>query len=138
MLSIEYIAGFIDGEGCFKASQGTKRSPSIEISNTDEDVINEISESIEYITGIEPCPAFKYKKYKDHHKQSYGLYIGAPILRLLLPILIDELRVKRFQAEAMIELVNIVGMRGCKGDPVAKARKDILTDKIHWANQGCP
>ena len=138
MLSIKYIAGFIDGEGSFKASQGLKRTPCIEICNTDENVLYEISDSIEHIIGVKLCPLFRYKMYKNHHRQVYGLYIGAPILRLLLPILIQELRTKRFQAEVMLELVSIQGRRGCKGDPETKALKATLTDKIQWANQGCP
>ena len=138
MLSIEYIAGFIDGEGSVKASMGAKRTPSIEITNTDRDVLAEISSSIESFIGRKLSPIFLYKKYKDHHRQSYGLYLGAPVLREFLPFLIPELRVKRFQAEALNELINIVGKVGCKGDPETKVLKDSLTLKIMWANQGCP
>lgn len=138
MLSIKYIAGFIDGEGSIKASMGTKRTPSIEICNTDRDILEEIALSIDFYVRIKLSPIFLYKKYKDHHRQAYGLYLGAPVLREFLPLLIPELRVKRFQAEALNELVNIVGMRGCKGYPETKLLKDSLTDKIMWANRGCP
>jgi hypothetical protein len=136
MVSIEYIAAFIDGEGSIKASEGIRLNPAIEITNTYKEVLEEIADSIEYMVDARPS-MFEYKKYKPNHNQCYGLYIGAPIMRELLPILIPELRIKRFQAEAMLELISIEGMKGCKGDPETRQKKIELVQKIKWANGGC-
>lgn len=135
MVGIEYIAAFIDGEGSIKASTGVKINPAIEIANTCKEVLEEIADSIEYMVDARPT-MFEYKKHNINHTQCYGLYIGAPIMRDLLPNLIPELRIKRFQAEAMLELINIEGMKGCKGDPEVRKRKLELILKIRWANGG--
>lgn len=147
MVDIKYIAGFIDGEGSISAHSSQKGSPCITIVNSDLDIINEISQSIEYLVGTRPHPSSRYRhNYTnlggdiDKYKTIYILRLGTPILRKLLSILIPELRVKRQQGIWLQELVSLIRPisgphNDGRGSQTWEARQELV-DKIHWANQG--
>lgn len=151
MVDIKYIAGFIDGEGCISAHSSQKGSPCITIVNTDIDILNEISDSIEYLTGNRPRPIARgyrhnYTNFVNgdiyKYKTTYTLRLGTPILRKLLPILIPELRIKKQQGLWLQELVSMIPAvsgphSNGRGSQTWEARQEII-DKIHWANQGYP
>jgi len=142
MISAEYLAGFIDGEGCFSAHYAQKASPSITIVNTDLDVLNSISDWVEETTRIKPNPRSKYdsKTYKSA-RTCYTLRLGPPILRTLLPLIIPHIIVKKYQAECMLELINLIpSVKGPHNQGISTEtwnRRQGLVNKITWANQGC-
>ena len=149
MVDIKYIAGFVDGEGSISAHSSQKGSPCITIVNTDIDILNEISDSIEYLTEKRPRPIARGYRHKytnlidgdvSKYKTTYTLRLGTPILRKLLPTLVPELRVKRQQGIWLQELVDLIApVKGPhndgRGSQTWKARQELV-DKIHWANQG--
>ncbi len=141
MISVGYIAGFIDGEGCFSAHYVQKASPSVTIVNTNLDILNIIADFAENISGTKPNPRSKYKpKRYSSARTCYTLRLGPPILRILLPLLIPELHIKRYQAECMLELINLIpSVKGPHNQGKATetyAKRQELVDKITWANQG--
>lgn len=108
-MRIEYIAGFVDGEGSLctgaggayrykgKARRPTYR-PQITVMQTHHEVLAKIREYFGNAGGI-----FKRKKTKAHHKDSWAWTVTghkqcAPILRELIPHLI----VKREVAEELL------------------------------------
>jgi hypothetical protein len=135
MISIEYTAGFIDGEGCFTTHHTQKGSPSLTIVNTDSDILDDIAELVFCITSIEPNIKSKWKSSKyPQRKECYCLRLGAPILRVFLPVILPYLRVKRNQAETMQELIDLIpSVHGPHNDGRGSAtwrRRQELVDKI--------
>lgn len=149
MISIGYLAGLIDGEGSFSAHSAQKASPSVTIVNTDLDILDEISDTIESMVGKRPNPKTKWQHkhsnlggYHIGYKTCYTLRLGPPILRTLLPTIIPELRIKGQQAEWMLELIGLIpSIKGPHSQGRAtetwKERQELV-GKIHWANQGYP
>lgn len=141
-----YIAGFIDGEGCFSAYHSQNTRLHLSITNTDKDVLYDISKFIETVTGFKV--SVKTSDNSTHIRQCYRIYFGPPILRKILPILTPLLRVKRFQAETMQCILDLVPDRQTwlKTRHLVHNRKsdedieklEVLIDKLRWANHGCP
>ncbi len=149
MISIGYLAGFIDGEGSSTAHSVQKASPSVVIVNTNLDVLDEISSTVENLTDIRTNSRHKWQP-KDtnlggdptEYKTCYILRLGPPILRKLLPMIIPELRVKKQQAEWMLELISLIpprsGPHSWGRSTETWSERQELVDKIMWANQGYP
>ena len=89
MISIGYLAGFIDGEGSFTAHSTQKASPSIVIVNTDSDILEEISDTIESLIGRRPNIKTKWQS-KGGGSVPLGNYKTCYILRLGTPIRAGE------------------------------------------------
>ncbi len=137
MLTLDYIAGFIDGEGCFSAHSSQKGSPALTITNTNKEVLEEISVSIEAIIGVKPRDIVLSRKDFGYYKKCYRLHLGAPILRLLLPIIIPFLRVKRIEGELMAELLALIpSVRGVHNDgrgSITWMKRELIISKIKLA-----
>ncbi len=148
MISIGYLAGFIDGEGSFSAHSTQKASPSVVIVNTNLDILDEISDTIESIVDKRPNPKTRWRSEGGgsiplgNYKTLYILRLGPPILRKLLPMITPELRIKKQQAEWMLELMALIptisGPHNLGKATETWEERQELVDKIHWANQGYP
>lgn len=128
MLSLEYVAGFIDGEGGFGIYDGQQR---MTISNTNREVLVQISE---VIGGgrIATRPA------TDRWKESHELQIGSLLMREFLPRVIPYLIVKREAAELMVEYLSPIVSRGGFGvplpDELERARRSRLRNRMRAIN----
>lgn len=110
----DYLAGFIDGEGCFHiGAMGNKRwdgSPYIhcvlQISNTNHKIIDEIRDYIDYgVVGVQTT--------RSNRKVAYQLQIASKLVLVpLLKRLIPKLRIKRANAELMLEFLSGVRTNG--------------------------
>lgn len=149
MISVGYLAGFIDGEGSFTAHSTQKASPSVVIVNTNLDILDEISDTIESLIDKRPNPRHKWHPKDTNlggdptkYKTCYILRLGTPILRKLLPIITSQLRVKRQQAYWMLELIALIptihGPHSHGRATETWEERQELVDKIMWANQGYP
>lgn len=116
MLSLEYIAGFIDGEGSFHASHLKTGvcSPSFSIGNTDSQIIYMLADSIrEYIgysgDGLSVQVSDWHKEHKQGLRTHYRLSMNGKVLgefiRLILPFLV----IRHDQAEVCLWLSNMLG-----------------------------
>lgn len=72
--SVEYIAGFFDGEGSVP-NIATKTSAILKLVNTDLDIMNKISDKL-FSIGINNT-VLKRKKYSKKHKDCYLLQISS-------------------------------------------------------------
>ena len=102
MITKEYLAGFIDGEGYIKLMprKSYDYNPIIAITNTNLQVLKEIKDYIGF-GSINPM-----KRYKSNHKQAW-IYIlagGINIYKLLKSIL-SYLIVKKKEAEKVIAFI---------------------------------
>lgn len=149
MISLKYMAGFIDGEGCFDVYIARGITLSVSIVNTNIDILQEISDAVVHLTGVKPRKIITRKgslSFYDSYdrKDMFTLRIGAPALRIILPKLVRFMRVKKYQAETMLELLRLTPPKsaGNNSFELVKHRyweeRVELVDKIHWANQGYP
>jgi len=116
-----YIAGFIDGEGCFsfhKEKTGYY-SPFLSISNTNEDVINWFKNTLDW----------GYKGYVDNRREKPKWQLEMRGMKRLIPLLLDILPyliVKKRHAELILEY--------CKSrlskpfGPLTKREKEIIQE----------
>lgn len=98
-----YIAGLLDGEGCFYAE--TRKYvislPSVYISNTNKRVLEWVQEVLGYGRLENHSPN------NPKYRQGYRLIFGANNLRKLLPKIIPYLKIKRLQAIFLKEILLI-------------------------------
>jgi len=135
-MNIEYLAGFIDGEGNFFADEQLRMSPQLDIANTNYSILLLIADFIEEYTSIRP----RIRTVKDNnpsHSTGYHLIAGARILRLMLEDLISSLIIKKDQALAVREILDITPTVSGPGHKTDYPRRAMLARKIKWLNQGC-
>ena len=111
----EYIAGFFDGEGTIRNNKyGNKTSIGIGITQSvfHGEVINEIKDFLDK-EKIRVQVYIRNEPYKDKYKAQYRLEITsrASVKDFLLPI-IENLRVKRDQAEKLLLFINSCPIKG--------------------------
>ena len=154
MLSMDYLAGFIDAEGCI-SSYIDKRSTSsssgcvivtLSIVSTDKDIIQEISDTVCLITNTTPRKILSkvgpnsWDNYE--RKIQYTYKMRAEALRKILPILIPLLRLKKYQASTALELLRLTPTKAAGNNRAGIDRhleeRLELANKISWANQGYP
>lgn len=144
----DYLAGFIDGEGCFSAFHPQNTRLHLSITNTDRGVLEDISKFISNETNVS-IPLNIRISNTAGRKVCYRLYLGPPALRIILPIIKDKLIVRKFQAEVMLEILSIVRERKTWLKEIRavgslhnrRSKEDvrileILIDKLRWANKG--
>jgi len=137
MLSIEYIAGFIDGEGCFSISKhksNPRGTPSLTIANTNYDVLK----AIEYTFSLW---GLKTGFYADYQRPSRGCKVGYSLcvyekqsLITLCEILNSHLTVKSEHASLIIEFLTLRLREGHKGR-LHIEKEDAITKRIRELNK---
>jgi hypothetical protein len=116
-----YLAGFIDGEGCFlatvnKATGGWQITLAIGQSN------------IEFLQSLQKEIGFGSIHGKHPH---YRLHLYSEQLRNLLPIILPHLRIKKREAEITLEILEVIKHRSRRYRDVATENKIILlADKL--------
>ena len=145
MLSLEYMAGFIDGEGSFGAPPSKKYLPSLNIAITDDRILYEFVDSVrDYIgmdvNGISLIVSNWHKNHRNNYKTTYRLWVGHLALAKFLPLILPYLRIKHKQAEAALCLIDIIpheyhgGNKGLSPNEL-DTRKEIA-DYIKELNSG--
>lgn len=147
MLSLDYIAAFIDAEGCIGTHIARNSiTVTLTIVNINRDILQEISDSVCKVTDTTPRKILSRRGsslYDDYDRRSIYTYkMGTAALRALLPSLIPLLRVKDYQAETALELLKLTPTKK-EGNNTAGLDRHWeerleLADKICWANQGYP
>ncbi len=142
MLSLEYIAGFIDGEGGFSTRPKNTYTPHLHIGNTHKGVVYMIMESVKQYTGLDRGMHVSVQDWfrtNRGHRTSYRLWVGGRPLAKFLPMVLPYLVVKKAQAEIAIGLIDLIAMHGNNGIPLSEEefelRKD-MGDCIKLHNQG--
>jgi hypothetical protein len=112
-LSIEeavYIAAFIDGEGTISIRKykrkamagGFRYVPIVEMNNTDVGVM-------QYLRSvIGPARYHIHKRYEDGRKTLYQLRLSVKVQRWLLDQIHPYLRIKKCQAEIVMEFLDLL------------------------------
>lgn len=111
-----WIAGFVDGEGCLTFNTGTRESPVTPgltwtyyrprfiIVNTDEAVMRFLGTVFESNVTCRPA--------HDNLRAQYAIEVSArKKLQWILPKLLPYLRIKKAQAEILLQVVSLP--RGC-------------------------
>lgn len=120
---LAYIAGFIDGEGCISlAKRGKYITPSLQISNTDYDIL-------EWIGGFYGLKVYdKIADRRPTRKPSYRLAVfGDKAIQILKDIL-PYLRVKKEQAEVVLGLNRAASQRDSLGRLSRSITPEIAAD----------
>ena len=116
---LAYLAGLIDGEGCFYIGYVQTRSKSIKrnyhcilkISNNCKEVLEWV-----HITFGGRTTVFN-KKRKDHTRNfiTYDWYASGYLIRDLTVLILPYLKIKKAQAEIMIQMRNTFPESGSRG-----------------------
>lgn len=89
-LELHWLAGYLEGEGCFFFTGYHKTCPIIQARATDKDVVERVARIMGVPFEKIKCP----KKQKPHHKQQYKFYVGSDRatfwMRQLLPLMGDR------------------------------------------------
>lgn len=109
-----YIAGMIDGDGCIgvvkhktKEYNGTRYIPRCFITNTNMEVLMYIKQKLGGEGNI--CSRTK----GGNRKRVHDLVFRSNFLREFLPKILPEFRIKKRQAEIVIELLSLVEGKVC-------------------------
>jgi len=132
-ISLEYIAGFIDGEGYFYADTKLRCSPHLGISNTNKKIIYEIKEFFESITGIRLRIRIDINR-QSHHSVCYYLIVGARTLRIMLKDLAPLLHIKREQADIVQQILDATPTVSGPGHTSNFKERTMLTRLLRQAN----
>ena len=111
MLSPEYMAGLIDGEGSFFVicSNGVY-SPCLGVISTDDQIMYLLADSIETYIGVDiNVQVVSWHERHRNHKTSYRIYVYGGRLRDFIPVILPYLIIKRRQAEACLQLAQMIG-----------------------------
>lgn len=140
---LAYIAGFIDGDGCFYIGVVNTKTPkgntyknfvtSLKISNNDPDVLLWIKQTVGGTIEIK-----KTKKDKYRNAPCYSLWIGGNLLTDMCKLLIPFLKVRKEHAKIMHQMRETYprsGSRGCvkPSDDIQKFRSSLCI-QLHQLN----
>ena len=115
---LAYIAGFLDGEGCFSIAKcdGRQRSHArVTVANTDQNVLLFIQYKLKDF-DIESRISSNMHRCRGHEKQCWALEINNSCIGKLCLLLRPYLIVKHNQAEIVskfVDLRNKEGKYGC-------------------------
>lgn len=136
-----YLAGFFDGEGCISISKHHKARNnthghcygiSISVSNTFKSVmiwLAQVTKSQCYIRQLRT-------KERKHRKIIWEWRCFANGARLFLENLLPYLKVKRKQAELVLEFLQYKGKQGRRVSNIEFQRRTNLYNKIKALNHG--
>ena len=114
MLDLAWIAGFVDGEGCFtllhhRQRAGRKRDGEyvsrwygrILITQCHRGILEEIADTLD-------VPAKVYRQKYGDHKPVYCLHIQSPgLIEQVCQLLIPHLRLKKDQAKFLLQALSV-------------------------------
>lgn len=121
---LAYLAGFIDGEGCFGLYQNGSR---LTVANADR-------ETLEWFVNTTGLGVIAGKLQKsDKHRPCYLWTVQADGLRQLIPVLLPYLRTKKRDAEILLEyLQSVTATNGYNLSAIdRKIKYRLLLDEIH-------
>ena len=95
-MNLDYVAGFLDGEGCIQMAKSTK-NPYVDISQANKEVLDKICELVGQ-GGV-----YKIKKYKDSNKQMFHWVVTGLSAIEFIETIVDRLVVKKPEAELLIK-----------------------------------
>jgi hypothetical protein len=104
-----YLAGFIDGEGSIglrtshsKDNRTPSYVPRLRITNTNYEVLKwvEVTTGMGMVRKVKPASTSNY--------QAYEWYVSGSKMKWLLEELIPHLKIKRYQAEIVLEFLKTV------------------------------
>ncbi len=123
--SLDYIAGFIDGEGCFSItySHGSDIGTlTLHITNTELSILRAIQATF-MSWGITSCHLVIQTKGTDVHKTGYALQLRVrDDLKLLCSILEPALYIKQRQCQIFKEYIAAREMEGRSGNHLEDTR----------------
>ena len=138
-LTLEYIAGFVDGEGSFMINKPEKGlyKASFMISNSNKNILKDIKEYFSIGLKIRPDDRKNPKRKITYSLETTNIYQVKSIARKLYP----HLRLKQKQAEIMMEYpsakaIKIGGLSS--EDHSTKALQGKLCRKIRALNKKGP
>jgi intein-encoded DNA endonuclease-like protein len=124
-LSPQYIAGFLDGEGCFsltwRGGNGQRRrlQAVIVVGSTNREVLEKIRETL-HVGSI-----YEKRRKTKGGRTFYTLFIsGNDALRQIIPIFLPYMVVKKHQAELLLEYVSI-HKNGSRWKPVEYSKREL-------------
>ena len=106
MLDLAWIAGFVDGEGCFTLLKHTNKGtvrwyPRIMITQAHRGILEEIAEILD-------VPPKIYGQERGRNKTVYNLHIQSPrLLEHVCGALIPYLRLKKDQAKFLLQALSV-------------------------------
>lgn len=146
MVTVDYIAGFIDADGSFTIVRSNKTKSShpqyyavMEITNTNEDVLRQMAKWIE-LKGSNPSIRGYDRNDISHinSRKIWKVVVTGYGLRHIIPELKEKLILKKAQAEVIeMFLATMDGSKLPVGQDVRDYR-DSLVDNIQWLNAGQP
>jgi len=121
-ISIEYIAGFFDGEGCITSHyrKNNTMTKDVTIAQKDPTILYEIQDFFDV-------------GYVWENSCVWGVN-GARDIELVLNALLPYLRIKKHRAELMLEICSMVRGSGWRVPPEHHARRRELGDQIRALN----
>ena len=120
-LSLEYIAGFFDGEGHVSITEMHRRNtidPKLVVRLT-----NTFLPVLDYIKGVYGGTIYKQPKVKSHYLQVYVLSLTVEQSKKFLTDILPFLVIKKEQAEEALKFSRTVYRRGKKN--VSDEEKEI-------------
>jgi hypothetical protein len=123
-LDLGYIAGFVDGEGCFRFhyDKGSSYRPEIVIVNTNKEVLKWIKNKIGGRLDSE-------KRYNNKWKALHRLVVGSiKNVYFLLKKLEPHLKVKRKQANLMLKFCELRLNCNSHGEPYTERELQIINE----------
>jgi hypothetical protein len=133
-LDLAYIAGFIDGEGCISVHMKKLKRGSVSFA-THFDIINTNLEILKWIKDILDCGIIEKKAKTKGWKQCYHLFFRINEIELILPKLLEHLKVKHEQARLVLDFLQLDRTRGNNYvDPEILQEKIIISAQLAELN----
>ena len=126
MLDVNYIAGFLDGEGCFTIIKTARQRahPVIEVANTDILVMQLLYHTLES-WGIH-CYLYKRLGRRENQQDSWELRINnMDDIHTICVILKDKLVTKQQQAAILAEFTGLRMIEGRQGNVFTERQKEL-------------
>jgi len=126
-MTLEWLAGFFDGEGCISSARGVQRSPNprVTLGNTHQGVMDEVKAFLG-----ERCKkgSYRTRTKNDGRRTMYLVYFDcAADVQLILELLAPHLHVKQEQAFVAIEMARRINERiGCVGTSRVISDRELL------------
>lgn len=129
-LTIAYMAGLVDGEGCFysgkvkqgKYGNGWQFHTALVIASCDECIIVWLENTF----GGKRESRYRWTSKKSHYRPVFNWRAQGPMLDYLCPLLLPHLIIKKRQCEVMIEIRSTYANIGSKRLSEEVANKRIL------------
>lgn len=129
----EYIAGFIDGEGCinFMRTGKTRRYvPRVSVVNTNKEILEELQKQY--------GGSLRTQRSPEHWKQPWHWRVTSRAAVRLLDCIGEHLRIKYNQALLVAGWDAIRPGHGNKWTEDMDEAMELLVDQSHWLNQKGP